>query len=103
MNIIMSLKKDDLYKKHDQISNLKKQTYEQIYKRCVNQIKLTADTGELLCFFEIPHFLWGSEYPIINIQACATFIIEKLNHLRDITVNFIEPNILFIDWRRDIK
>ena len=97
----MSLKKDDLYKKHDQLSGLKKQTYDQIYTRCVNKIKLTADAGELVCFFEIPNFLWGSEYPIINIHACADYIIQKLSQLKEIKTAFVEPNVLFIDWRRN--
>jgi hypothetical protein len=97
----MELSKDDLYRRHDQIVNLKRLTYEQIYKRCSNMIKLTADAGELVCIFEIPNFLFGSEYPIINIPSCANYIINKLkNASKYIKTSFIEPNILFIDWRK---
>lgn len=101
INIIMDLKEDDLYRRHDQLSTLKKNTYEQIYRRCVNKVKLTANIGELLCVFEIPFFVFGSDYPLINIDSCSKYIMSKLNHSnRHIKTSFIEPNIIFIDWRR---
>jgi hypothetical protein len=97
----MDLNNNNLYKKHDQLVQLKKETYEKLYNRCKNTIKLTSDAGELICLFEIPKFLFGSSYPIINIQSCANYIMNKLlqaNH--NIKTTFIEPNIIFIDWRR---
>lgn len=98
----MDLNNDDLYKKHDQLIELKRQTYEKLYNRCKNRIKLTSDAGELICLFEIPNFLFGSSYPIINVQSCANYIMNKLAMAnKHIKTTFIEPNILFIDWRRD--
>jgi len=98
----MAIRNDDLYKKHDQLISLKRQTYEKLYTRCKNRIKLTSDAGELVCLFEVPNFMFGSGYPIINISACANYIINKLTlanqHIKAI---FIEPNLIFIDWRRD--
>ncbi|AUV58387.1 hypothetical protein [Bandra megavirus] len=97
----MNLGNDDLYQKHDQLINLKKETYEKLYQRCANIIKLTSKAGELICLFEIPSFLFGSSYPIINIKCCANYIINKLTESNNnICVTFVEPNILFIDWRR---
>jgi len=97
----MSLRDIDLYKKHDQLVELKKSTYDQLYQRCKNTIKLTSDAGELLCVYEIPEFLFGSSYPIINVQYCANYIINKLYSAnKNIKTTFIEPNILLIDWRR---
>jgi len=99
----MDLNKHDLYKRHDQLSNLKKTTYEQIYTRCVNKIKLTADAGELICIFIVPDFLFGSDYPLINVSSCATYIIGKLcKSNKYIKASYHEPNVIFIDWRRDI-
>lgn len=98
----MSIRDDDLYKKHDKIIQLKKETYEKLYIRCKNIIKLTADTGELVCFFEIPAFLFGSGYPIINIPYCANYIMNKLKKdNKNIKAYFLEPNIIFIDWRKN--
>lgn len=98
----MSLRNDDLYKKHDQLIHLKKETYEKIYMRCRNQIKLISDAGELLCIFEIPNFMFGTSYPIINVISCANYIMHKLTKANShIKTFFIEPNILFIDWRRE--
>lgn len=98
----MNLNNDDLYKKHDQLIELKRETYEKLYTRCRNRIKLTSDAGELICLFEIPEFLFGSGYPIINVESCATYIINKLKIAnKNIKTMFIEPNIIFIDWRRE--
>ena len=98
----MSIKSHDLYSKHDQLIKLKKNTYDKLYRRCENTIKLTSKTGELMCIFEVPNFLFGSEYPIINIPYCANYIMNKLvKSNSNIKTSFIEPNIIFIDWRRD--
>lgn len=98
----MDLNNNDLYKRHEKLVELKKETYEKIYKRCINQIKLTSNTGELICLFTIPHFLFGSSFPIINVTSCANYISNKLcSTNKNIKTTFIEPNILFIDWRRE--
>ena len=98
----MDLKNNDLYKKHDQLIQLKKETYEKLYIRCKNVIKLTSNAGELICLFEIPEFVFGSSYPIINIVSCANYIMNKLTKANiNIKAIFIEPNIIFIDWRRE--
>ena len=98
----MDLNNDDLYKKHDQLVQLKRETYDKLYTRCRNRIKLTSDAGELICLFEIPAFLFGSSYPIINIPSCANYIMNKLAMANShIKTTFIEPNFIFIDWRRD--
>lgn len=98
----MEINNDDLYKKHDTLIQLKRETYEKLYNRCKNRIKLTSAAGELICFFEIPPFLFGSSYPLINVQSCANYIMNKLtNANKHIKTTFIEPNIIFIDWRRE--
>ena len=97
----MELNNDELYKKHDQLIALKRETYEKLLNRCKNRIKLTSDAGELLCLFEVPFFMFGSSYPIINVKSCANYIMNKLYSTnKHIKATFIEPNIIFIDWRR---
>ena len=98
----MSLNNNDLYKKHDQLVQLKKETYEKIYNRCVNTIKLTSNAGELVCLFQIPEVVFGLSYPKINIVSCANYIMNKLTKAnKHVKTNFYEPNIIFIDWRRE--
>lgn len=102
----MDLDNFDLYKKHDQLMKLKRETYEKLYTRCINRIKLSSNMGELICLFEIPQFLFGSSYPIINVESCANYIMNKLTLFnKNLKTTFIEPNIIFIDWRRqkDLK
>lgn len=97
----MALQNSDLYKKHDQLAQLKKETYDKIYKTCINLIKKTAETGELMCIFEIPTFSFGASYPIININACAEYIMKKLSiENSNIRSEFIEPDTIFIDWTK---
>ena len=98
----MSLNNDDLYKKHDRLIQLKRETYEKLHKRCVNNIKSASNAGELVYLFEIPPFLFGSSFPIINLQSCANYIMNKLTSgNKHIKTAFIEPNFIFIDWRRE--
>jgi hypothetical protein len=98
----MDLKEIDLYKKHDQLKNLKKSTYDKLLKSCIQRIKLAASTGELICIFEIPNLLFGSDFPLINVKCCANYIMNKLVKInKNINTIFIEPNIIFIDWRRE--
>lgn len=102
----MSLSSSDLYAKHDRLVEMKKNTYDKLYKRCENVIRMVSNTGQLMCLFEIPSFLFGSEYPLINIRSCADYIMSKLKSTNsNIKTSFIEPNVIFIDWRRenDIK
>ncbi len=98
----MDLNNKDLYKKHEQLIELKRQTYEKLYRRCKNTIKLTSDAGELICLFKIPEFVFGSTFPIVSTHYCANYIMNKLRQAnKHIKTTFIEPDIIFIDWRRE--
>lgn len=98
----MELKTSDLYGKHDQLIELKRKTYHKLYERCLNTIKLTATSGELICVFEIPSFMFGEGFPIINIESCANYIMNMLAKTnRNLRTTFYPPNLIFIDWRRE--
>lgn len=98
----MSLRNIDLYRKHDQMVALKKQTYDKLFNRCINTIKNASNAGELICFYEIPTYLFGEPYPEINVEACAHYIIHKLAYTNNnIKATLIVDHILFLDWRRE--
>lgn len=98
----MSLNNNDLYRKHDTLKKLKEETYQKLLRRCINSIKLASNNGELICLFEIPEIVFGSSYPMINIESCAGYIMNKIEkENKNIKTEFIEPNIIFIDRRRD--
>jgi hypothetical protein len=100
----MSLSNDDLYQKHNQLIKLKKDAYDKLYNRCKNSIKLTSKTGQLYCFFEIPVVVFGIGYRITNIRGCADYIISKItSENSNIKCTFEEPNIIFFDWRIELK
>lgn len=97
----MNLRNNDLYQKHDKLIKLKTETYDRILKNCLMHIKKTANMGNLTCVFEIPLLIFGSSFPKINIESCGKYIIYKLNRMnKNISAKFIEPNYVFIDWRR---
>jgi len=57
--------------------------------------------GELLCIYEIPGFIFGNGYALVNIIECSEYIIGKFGtNNKHIRIQFIEPNMLFIDWRK---
>lgn len=98
----MELKTADLYRKHDQLINLKRKTYHKLYERCLNTIKLTGMRGDLICIYEIPSFMFGEGFPIINIESCANYIMNTLAKTHhSLRTTFFSPNIIFIDWRRE--
>lgn len=79
---------------------MKENTYKQILNQCVNNIKQAANNGELMCIFKIPKFKLGSEYPMINIESCASYIKNNLANVnKNVNVIIIE-NILILDWRK---
>lgn len=98
----MELKSKDLYKKHDQLVELKREAYEKQYQRCISSIKLTSNAGEMVYFFEVPKISFGVGYPMINVRSCASYIMNKLSENKNFRLEFVEPNIIFIDWRRNI-
>lgn len=96
------LSDDDLYRNHHNLVELKKQTYDKLFERCVQSVKLASKIGELMCVYKVPSFVFGAPYPTINIEYCSKYIIKKLLRTnKHIKANFIEPDIIFIDWRRD--
>lgn len=97
----MDLNTRDLYKTHDNLIALKEKSYDNMCKKCINAIKLSAKAGELICTYEIPNFVIGSGYSFIDIPACAEYIKDKITKSnRNIHTTFFEPNLLVFDWRR---
>lgn len=97
----MKIDNSDLYSNYDKVTELKLNTYKKLLAKCENTIKYSAKLGELMCIFTIPNFLVGADYPIINILPCAQYIIHNITEANaHIKAEFIEPNLIFIDWRR---
>lgn len=95
----MALSDDDLYKTYDKFAKMKEETYNTLYNKCLSNIKATANTGDLFCFFKIPKYLFGSSYPNINIESCSNYIMTKLVRAnKNIKTMFIDPNIILISW-----
>lgn len=98
----MKIDNSDLYSSYDKVTELKLNTYKKLLAKCENTIKHAAKLGELMCIFTIPNFLFGTDYPIINIAACAQYIIHNITEANEhIKAEFIEPNLILIDWRRN--
>lgn len=96
----MELTDEELYLSHNKIKQMKKNTYDSLYNKCVNKVKLVSKKGFMCCLFVIPKIVFGSEYPKINVKYAADYISDKLVKTnKNIKVTFYEPNALFIEWQ----
>lgn len=96
----MDINDHDLYGTHDRLVCMKKQTYDKIYQKCIQTIKLASKSGHLSCVYYIPSFLVGGSFPIIDIERCAEYVMSKLEMNANIKTEFYEPNIIVIDWSK---
>lgn len=91
----------DLYQRHDTMRELKTETYEKIFRKCVNSIKACAKNGDLICSFPIPVYVLGTGYPRVDPVNCSVYLKERLlKENSNLKISFVSPNILFVDWRR---
>ena len=75
----------------------KNKIYEQVYLKAINKIKYTNKYSDsCYCLFQCPNVIYGS--PLYDINACIMYIMKKLmdNYF---TVQYAEPNLIFISWQ----
>lgn len=75
--------------------NIKLQSYNKILELINNKILIVSKTKETNTWFEIPIIMLG--YPSYEIIDCSNFLIKKLKK-NGFNVNFLNPNILLINW-----
>lgn len=89
----------NIFESEERIMALKRHSYNKIFACIKNLIKLTCKAREKICLYEIPTYLYGEEYPHINIKSCSRYLIQKIiNWNSYIRVAFEKPNILLLDW-----
>jgi hypothetical protein len=74
---------------------IKKECFKKILELVNNKILLISKTDQTSTWFEIPLFMLG--YPTYEIKESSDYIIKKLSE-KEFNVNFLEPNILLINW-----
>ena len=85
----------DLKKNAANRKELKHQCFNKILEFIDNKILLIAKTNTKGTWYEIPLFLLG--HPTYEIKECSDYLIKKLKK-NGFTVNFLNPNILLINW-----
>jgi hypothetical protein len=99
----MALSNKSLYGKFDKMKKTREQTYDIIYKRCLRAILNRSSAGYLDCEFEIPKMILGTSMPIINLDSCSVYLIDKLTKSNpNLKVISVAEDKLLIDWRREI-
>jgi hypothetical protein len=99
----MALSNKTLYGKFDKMKKSREATYDIIYKRCLRAIQNRSSVGYLDCEFEIPKIILGTSMPVINLDACSIYLIDKLTKLNsNLKITSITEDRLLIDWRREI-
>ncbi len=86
---------DKLRKIHQSKLNLKYKAFDQIIKMCHTKINTIGVNGTNYCLFAIPRLIWG--YSIYDMNECREYVMDKLKE-EGFTVNYYDPNILFIEW-----
>ena len=89
------VKATDLIKKQKEREDMKKETYNKIYKRIEKKICTASDANCYHTWYQIPEFLVG--LPVYSFKDCKEYVQNKLVH-NGFNVDFYEPNILFIKW-----
>jgi hypothetical protein len=80
-----------IYEKTKLKEKKKLETYYKILNGCSRKIKWCNNNNQFECYFEIPTFMLGC--PLYNINECAYFIIQKLQHQKFKTL-FYNPDFL---------
>tara|TARA_B100000902_G_C27301377_1_gene913012 strand:+ start:2517 stop:2792 length:276 start_codon:yes stop_codon:yes gene_type:complete len=74
---------------------LKHKCFNKILEFIDNKILLIAKTNTKTTWYEIPLFLLG--HPTYEMKECSEYLMKKLKK-NGFTVNFLNPNILLINW-----
>ena len=85
----------DLKEISEKKKKIKKECFKKLLELVNNKIILISKTDQTSTWFEIPLFMLG--YPNYEIKECSDYIIKKLKE-NEFKVNFLEPNILLINW-----
>jgi hypothetical protein len=92
------VKAKDLIKKQKEKEELKKKTYDKIYKIIEKKICTASDSNSYHIWYQVPEFLVG--LPVYSYKNCKEYLTNKLVS-NGFTVDSYEPNILFIRWFSD--
>ena len=95
------LNSKSLYKRHNEIIELRKKAYAAVYQKCINYIQYETDKGELICLFKVPSFIFG--IGAVDIPLCIEYIKQKINKDYNGIIRVDSPtgtDIIFCDWRK---
>ena len=92
------IKAKDLIKKQKEKEELKKHTYDKIYKIIEKKIYNASNSNYYHIWYQVPEFLVG--LPVYSYKDCKEYLINKLKS-NGFNVDTYEPNILLIKWFSD--
>ena len=92
------LKAYDLVKKQSQIENYKIEAYENLYTYIEKKIQNSSISNNYYTWYSLPECLIG--YPMYHLQEAKKYVTKLLKE-NGFSVEFYEPNILFISWFPD--
>lgn len=88
---------NDLYEIDRKKEELRNKTYKKVLLLCHNKIKTVATNGTKYCWFETPEVIIG--LPHYNLIDVTIYIKNNLIE-NGFEVDYYNPNILFISWKR---
>ncbi len=85
-----------LHKEKYNIENKKKDIFDIVLKKCIEQIVHTnRHTPTTFIIFDVPKVLIG--HPQYDLKECILYIIKELSS-KNYIVEFLQPCQLYIDW-----
>ena len=77
----------------------RQETYNILVRRAHHRIKTVAQRNEVQCIFQLPQIIVGS--PLYDPFECCGYLIKTLKQ-QGFLVKYFHPNILYINWSREV-
>ena len=88
-----------LYKSQVQRTDHRQETYNIIVRRVHHRVQTVSQRNEVHCVFELPKLVVGM--PLYDPFECCGYVIRTLK--RDgFFVQYYHPNVLYINWSKDV-
>lgn len=74
----------------------KTKTYDEILKKCHNQIRHMAHRDQVFCYYLVPLYVMG--LPLYDINACIVYLLKNLKK-KGFEVQMTNSQTIYISWK----
>ena len=88
-----------LYKSQVQRTDHRQETYDIIVRRVRHRVQTVSQRNDIHCVFELPKLVVGM--PLYDPFECCGYVIRTLSQ-DGFFVKYNHPNVLYINWSKDV-